>query len=89
MGYCVDAGQMTPTDKLQMMTSRQSPTSQSHKRIAQTNRTKQDDAMSRNANDNQCFRMLQSTSGAYGGPETGNLTEIHPSQSGQHFMAPC
>ena len=46
-------------------------TNQSHKLIAQNNRTKQDDIMSRNGNDEQCFRMLQSNSGAYGGPETG------------------
>ena len=30
-GYCVDDGQMTWTDELQMMTSRQGHTSQSHK----------------------------------------------------------
>ena len=46
MGYCVDDGQMTWTDESQMMMSRQS-----HKRIAQTNRTKQDDVMSKNGND--------------------------------------
>ena len=46
-------------------------TNQSHKQIAQTNRTKQDDIMSRNGNDEQHFHMLQSNSGAYGGPETG------------------
>ena len=33
--------------------------------------------------------MLQSNSGAYGGPETVNLTEIHPSQRGECFKAPC
>ena len=69
-GYRVDDGQMTQTDKLQMMTSRQSPTSQSHKQIAPMNCTKQDDIMSKNGNDERCFRMLQSNSGAYGGPET-------------------
>ena len=36
-----------------------------HKPITQTNRTKQDDIMSMNGNDEQCFRMLQSNSGAY------------------------
>ena len=46
-------------------------TNQSHKRIEQNDHTKQDDVMSRNGNDEQCFRMLQSSSGAYGGPETG------------------
>ena len=54
-----------------MMTSRWGHTSQSHKRITQTNHTKQDDVMSKNGNDKQRFGMLQSNSGAYGGPETG------------------
>ena len=71
MGNHMDDGQMTQTDESQMMTSHQSRTSQSHKRIAQTNHTKQDDVTSKNGNDEQHFRMLQSNSGAYGGPETG------------------
>ena len=71
MGYHVDNGQTTQTDESQMMTSRWSRTSQSHKSITQTNHTKHDDVMSRNGNDKQCFQMLQSNSGAYGGPETG------------------
>ena len=71
MGYHVDNRQMTWTDELQMMTSRWSHTSQSHKRIAQMNRTKQDDITSKNGNDERCFWMLQSNSGAYGAPETG------------------
>ena len=50
-GYCVDDGQTTWTDESQMMTSCQSCTSQSHKRITQTNRTKQDDVTSKNGND--------------------------------------
>ena len=70
MGHRVDNGQMTWTDELQMMMSHWSCTSQSHKRIAQTNRTKQDDVTSKNRNDERCFRMLQSNSGVYGGPET-------------------
>ena len=68
--YCVDNGQMTQTDKLQMMMLHQSCTSQSHKRITQNDCAKQDDITSRNGNDERCFRMLQSNSGAYGGPET-------------------
>ena len=40
MGYCVDDVQMTQTDQSQMMTSRGSHTSQSHKSIAQMNHTK-------------------------------------------------
>ena len=50
-GYHVDNVQMIWTDELQMMTSRQSHTSQLHKRIAQTNCTKQDDITSKNGND--------------------------------------
>ena len=34
------------------------------------NRTKQDDVTSKNGNDERRFRMLQSNSGVYGGPET-------------------
>ena len=51
MGNHVDDGQMTWTDESQMMTSRWSCTSQSHKQIAQTNCTKQDDVTSKNGND--------------------------------------
>ena len=69
-GYCVDDMQMTWTDELQMMMSCQSCTSQLHKQIAQTNCTKQDDITSKNGNDERHFQMLQSNSGAYGGPET-------------------
>ena len=70
-GNHVNEGQMRQTDELQMVTSHWGHTSQSHKQIAQTNRTKQDDIMSKNGNDKQCFGMLQSNSGACGVPETG------------------
>ena len=40
-------------------------------RIAQMNRTKQDDVTPKNGNDKRRFGMLQSNSGAYGVPETG------------------
>ena len=80
---------MTWTDESQMMMSHWSRTSQSHKRITQMNCTKQDDVTSKNGNDERCFQMLQSNSGAYGGPETVNLTEIHPSRRGERFKAPC
>ena len=50
-GYHMNDRQMTWTDELQMMTSHQSLTSQSHKQITQMNRTKQDDVMSKNGND--------------------------------------
>ena len=46
-------------------------TNQLHKQIAQNDHAKQDDVTSRNGNDEQCFWMLQSNSGVYGGPETG------------------
>ena len=51
MGSRVNEGQTRWTDESQMMTSRWGHTSQSHKRIAQTNRTKQDDVTSKNGND--------------------------------------
>ena len=54
-----------------MMTSHQGHTNESHKRIAQTNRTKQDDITPKNGNNKQRFGVLQSNSGAYGVPETG------------------
>ena len=66
----MDDRQTTQTDELQVMTSRQSRTSQSHKQITQTNHTKQEDITSKNGNDEGRFQMLQSNSGAYGGPET-------------------
>ena len=70
-GNRVNDGQTRQTDESQMVTSCRSCTSQSHKQIAQMNRTKQDDIMSKNGNDERCFWMLQSNSGAYGVPETG------------------
>ena len=88
-GYYVNNVQMTQTDELQMMMSCGSCASRSHKRIAQNDHAKQDDVMSRNGNDERCFQMLQSNSGVYGGPETVNLTEIHPSRWGECFKAPC
>ena len=69
-GYRVDDGQTTQTEESQMMMSHRGCTSQLHKQIAQTNCTKQDGVTSKNGNNEQCFRMLQSNSGAYGGPET-------------------
>ena len=50
-GNHVDDGQMRWTDELQMMMPPRGPTSQSHKRIAQMNRTKQDDITPKNGND--------------------------------------
>ena len=54
-----------------MVTSRWGRTSESHKRIAQTNRTKQDDITPKNGNNKRRFGVLQSNSGGYGVPETG------------------
>ena len=51
MGNCVDDWQTRWADKSQVMTSCQGCTSQLHKQIAQTNRTKQDDITSKNGND--------------------------------------
>ena len=70
-GNRVNEGQMRQTDELQMMTSCRGGTSELHKQIAQTNRTKEDDVTPKNGNDNQCFGVLQSNSGAYGVPEPG------------------
>ena len=54
-GNRVNDGQMRQTDESQMMTSRPGCTSQSHKSIAQMNRTneshKKDDITSKNGND--------------------------------------
>ena len=71
MGNHVNKGQMRWTDELQMMTSHWGRRSESHKQIAQTSRTKQDDITPKNGNDKRCFGVLQSNSGAYGVPETG------------------
>ena len=71
MGNCVNDGKTRCTDKSHMMTSCQDHTSESHKRIAQTNHTMQDDVTPKNGNNKQRFGVLQSNSGAYGVPETG------------------
>ena len=70
-GNRVNEGQMRWTDESQMMTSCRGHTSESHKRIAQTNRKKQDDITPKNGNDKRHFGVQQSNSGAYGVPETG------------------
>ena len=48
MGNHVNEGQTRQTDELQMITSHRGRTSQSHKQIIQTNRTKQDDVTPKN-----------------------------------------
>ena len=70
MGNRVNEGQTRWTDESQMMTSHWGHASELHKRIVQTNCTKQDDITPKNGNDKQCFGVLQSNSGAYGVPET-------------------
>ena len=73
---------MSQSDESQMMTSHQGRTSESHKQIAQTNRTKQDDVTPKNGNNGatqvlmECLRLV-------------NLTEICPSRRVGHFKAPC
>ena len=71
MGNHVNEGQTRQTDESQMMTSHRGHTSESHKRIAQTNRTMQYDVTPKNGNNKRRFGVLQSNSGAYGVPETG------------------
>ena len=70
-GNCVNEGQTRWTDESQMMMSRQGHRSESHKRIAQTNRTKQDDVTPKNGNNKRRFGVLQTNSSAYGVSETG------------------
>ena len=71
MGNHMNKRQTRWTDESQMMTSHRGRASESHKRIAQTNHTKQDDLTPKNGNNKRCFGVLQSNSGAYGVPETG------------------
>ena len=68
----VNEGQTRRTDESQMMTSCQGRTSELHKQISQTNRTKQDDITPKNGNNKRHFGVLQSNSGAYGVPEIGS-----------------
>ena len=51
MGYHVSNMQMMQANESQLIMSRGSCTKRSHKSIAQTNRTRQDDIMSKNGND--------------------------------------
>ena len=61
MGNCVNEGQMLQTDKSQMMTSCRGRTSESHKRIAQTNHTKQDDVTPKNGITNDALGCSRAT----------------------------
>ena len=70
-GNHLNEGQMRRTDESQMVTSCRGCTSESHKQIAQTSRTKQDDVTPKNGNDKRRFGVFQSNSGAFGVAETG------------------
>ena len=75
MGYRVNDGQMTWTDELQMMTSRQSRTSQSHKRITQDKMT----SHPRMEMMNDAFRCSRATQVPMEDLRLVNLTDICPS----------
>ena len=89
MGNLVDDGQTTGTDESQMMTSCQRCTSQSHKRIAQMNCTKQDDITSKMEMMNNAFGCSRGTQVCMEYLRLVNLTEIRPSRRAGHFSAPC
>ena len=85
MGYHVDDGQTTQTDESQMMMSRWSRTSQSHKQIAQ-NKITSCPGMEMTNNAFGCSRATQVHMEDL---RLVNLTEIRPSQRGECFKAPC
>ena len=85
MGYHVDNGQMTWTDELQMMMSRGSRTSQSHKQIAQNKMT----SRPRMEMMNNAFGCSRATEVHMENLRLVNLTEIHQSRRGECFKAPC
>ena len=84
-GYCVDNRQMRQTEELQMMTSRRSRTSQSHKRIAQKKMT----SHQRMEMTNDAFGCSRATQVHMEDLRLVNLTEICSSQRVGHFSAPC
>ena len=84
-GNHVDDGQMTRTDELQLMTSRQGRTSQSHKRIAQNKMT----SCPRMEMMNDAFGCSRATQVHMEYLRLVNLTEICPSRRVGHFKAPC
>ena len=85
MGNHVDDGQTTQTDESQMMTSRWSRTSQSHKRIAQNKMM----SHPRMEMMNDSFRCSRATQVHMEYLRLVNLTEICPSRRVGHFKAPC
>ena len=85
MGYHVDDGQTTQTDNFQMMTSRWSHTNELHKRITQNKMT----SHPRMEMMNDAFGCSRATQVHMEDLRLVNLTEICPSQRGEHFKAPC
>ena len=84
-GNHVDDGQTRQTDKLQMMTSRQGRTSQSHKRIAQNKMT----SCPRMEVTNDALGCSRATQVHMEYLRLVNLTEICPIRTVGHFKAPC
>ena len=72
-----------------MMTSRRSRTSQSHKRIAQTNRTKTADVTHKSEMAKRRLGRSRATQVRMEDLRLVNLTEICPSRRVGHFKAPC
>ena len=94
MGNRVNNKQTRWTDKSQMMTSRRGRTSQSHKQIAQTNRTNevaQNMMTSRPGMEmtKRCLGCSRATQVRMEYLRLVNLTEICPSRRVGHFKAPC
>ena len=84
-GYHVDDGQTTQTDDFQMMMSRWSRTNELHKRITQNKMT----SHPRMEMMNDAFGCSRATQVHMEDLRLVNLTEICPSQRGEHFKAPC
>ena len=76
---------MTRTDESQMITSRQSCTSQSHKQIAKTKMM----SHPRMEMTNSAFGCSRATQVHMEELRLVNLTEMRPSRRGEHFKAPC
>ena len=85
MGNHVDDRQTTQTDESQMMTSRWSRTSQSHKQIVQNKMM----SHTRMEMMNDGFRCSRATQVHMEYLRLVNLTEICPSRRVGHFKAPC
>ena len=79
-GYHVGDGQMRQTDGLQMMMSRWSCTSQSHKRITQTNHANKMMSRPRMEMMNEAFRCSRATQVHMEDLKLVNLTAIRPSR---------